>query len=175
MFKFLRKRKLKSAIEGNKHPHAFQTFEDINNVLILFENKHLNDVEYIVKDLLKSGKKVFLWTHNSDKKAVSPQRQSFNLQTITGGDVSMSGSIKPDILSVFQKQQYDTVMDLTQEPEYPLEYLLASNKAQFCVGIKRSESKLYDFVLLKNDDMSIKDAFLQIKFYLNNMCKGANN
>ncbi|NDV68516.1 hypothetical protein [Dysgonomonas sp. 25] len=175
MFKYLQNKKLKSAIHKNDRQHVFLDFNSINNILILFENKNLDEVEHIVKDLSKSGKSVYLWTHNPDKKAVAPQRQSLPLQTITGRDVSAFGSISDELLSVFRNQQYDTVIDLTLNNEYPLQYLLANNKAVFSVGIRESEERLYDFVLLKNDEMNLKDTFTQIKFYLNNMWKGTNN
>lgn len=175
MFKYLRDKKLKSAISNNSKVHTFMHFDTIQSVLILFENQHLEEVEAIVKDLTKLGKTVYLWTHNPDKKAVNPQRQSLDMQTITGRDVSLWGKINPELMTIFDKQRYDAVIDLTQEQEYPLQYLLASCKAPFNVGIKDCKKRLYDFVLLKNQDMSIYDAFIQIKFYLNNMCKGVNN
>lgn len=176
MFKYLREKKLKSVIDSKENkPHRFKHFDNIQNVLILFKREHLPDIEYIAKDLASQGKKVYLWTHNPDRRAINPQIQSLDLQTITGKDVSMFGKINPELLSIFDKQQYDTIIDLTEETDFALQYLLASSKAHFNIGIKKSESKLYDFILHKNEEMSIRDTFIQIKFYLNNMCKGINN
>jgi predicted transcriptional regulator len=61
------------------------------------------------------------------------------------------------------------MIDLVTARSYVFQYLLANNMSECCVGISRQEFPVYDILVLKEDDMSLPEAYRQIKIYLNNL------
>ncbi len=169
MFKFLKDKRIKSAIKKNERQHTFLNIANMKNILILFDNKDLNEIIHIAKELDSMGKRIFLWTYDPDKNAIPAKRQSLSLQTITPKDVSSIGSISKELIAVFESQIYDTIIDLTTENHYALKYLLSNNTAKFSIGTCKSDDRLYDFVLLKEENMGVTEVYDQIKFYLSNI------
>lgn len=169
MFKFLRNRKIESSIKKNERQHTFLSMASIRNILILFDYNDLNNIISIVKELDSMGKRVFLWTFDPDKNAIPSKRQSLSLQTITSNDVSSTGSICKELMAVFETQIYDTIIDLTTEKHYALQYLLSKNTAKFSIGTSESDHRLYDFILHRKENMTVNEVFTQIKFYLSNI------
>lgn len=175
MFNILRKKKIRTLLETNKRRHSFIDFASINRVMLLFQYKDLEQLQKISQDLEKEGKTVFLFAYDNHSATVDTKNNLSDIVIINNKDISRLGSISADVLDKFESVQYDTIIDFSTSYEYPLYYLLASNKSQFCIGIRVDENKLYDFSLIKEDEMSLLDTYEQIKNYLNNTRKSSNN
>ena len=74
------------------------------------------------------------------------------------------------VIDEFEKLSYDTLLDLTTKNDKTLLFLLANNSAEFCIGIREQDFKVYDLIILKEEDVNLLETYEQIKFYLNNIC-----
>lgn len=167
MLNFLRKKKVNSALGKAKREKGFLNYNSIKEVIILFNLEDWDEVQKIADNLKADGKHVVaMWTtaRTKDKAGITllPEVRVVDQSK----DVSWSQSVAKPILDEFEQLQYDTLLDLSADSDNILEYLLAINNSKFCVGIRESESKVYDFVLLKKDDDGIFSTFEQMKFYL---------
>lgn len=171
MFGFIAiKNKISSALINNKRRHAFLKLDDIQKVLILFTYKDWNDVSEIVRDLESKGKSVILWTtypQRSGKEGVSIPS---NVRVIAPKEISKWWGVSSSAVEEFGRLEYDTLLDLTTKKDKSLLYLLARNSAKFCIGIKESGHKFFDFILLKEENANLQETYAHIKNYLNNMC-----
>lgn len=175
MLEFYKRRKIKSALKRNNRAHAFFNFENLNSVLILFDFHDWDEVYSIAKDLDQTGQKVILWTvkQNKDDK-IAPMMMGRNigndisLRIILPEELSFFSILKDSVLDEFKSLKYDSLIDFASEYDYVSNYLLANNKAKFCIGIREPEIKIYDFVLLQNE-MNLINTYGQIKIYLKNM------
>lgn len=171
-FDFFLKRELRKALIQKREPIAFKGLDSINSVLILFNKEDWNDVKGILSDLKKEKKNVSAWsveahpTQNENDinktEVYSSDVRFINMKT----EVTWKKTLKPDIVDEFKKLDYDTCIDLTSTPNLYLLFLLANNKNQFSIGVKESEYKLYDFIILKTEDSNLLDTYKQIKYYL---------
>lgn len=172
MFDFLVKQKIAAAAKKlPEHRHSFINIKDIKCVLILYSFKDWEFVKPIVRDLEKQGKKVMLWTVEPKRKeALSVDNiLPVNARTITPNEISWTGALSPNIIQEFSSLSYDTLFDLTTEPNDILLYLLLINTAKFCIGIKELDYKVYNFILLKPEEKNLEEIYNEIKFYLNNI------
>lgn len=170
MFSFFIKKKVNSVLENNIRKHTFRNFESMKRVLILFSYQDWGEISQIVKDLEKEGKEVLLWTTQSKKdKTVISAGGSDKLHVITSKDLSWHKQISPSVIEKFKALSYDTLLDLTTDTNSTLLYLLANNQSEFCIGIKELDHKVFDFILLKENDKNLIETYNQIKFYLGNI------
>lgn len=175
MFKILKKKKIDYLVQTYERKHSFADFDHLDNILILFRYKDIKDIEQIYNDLTREGKKVQLWAYADQKSLTTPIPQGMEIKQITSKQISRLGSISTEVLSEFEGLQYDTLIDFSDSYEYALYYLLAYNKSKFCIGIRHEDHKLYDFVLAKEEAMSLTETYQQLKKYLNNIRISTNN
>lgn len=169
MLDYFLRRSIKSELNNNNRKHTFLNFEGMQNVLVLFDIQDWEMVSPIIEDLKKHGKYVMPWTIKP--KSTQGQTQSPTLPNSvrvidTHKDLDWKRLIRPAILNEFDNLKYDTFLDLSLEPnDYTLS-LLVRNNSRFCLGFTKREEKLYDFVILKEDNQSLFDAYEQLKIYL---------
>lgn len=169
MFDFFAKKKINSALERNTRTHIFHNLGDIKTVLILFSYTDWNDIQQIIEDLKSKGKTVLLWTTQGHKTEGSQIKLPPEVRVITHKDSSKWQGLSSDVLKEFTALSYDTLLDLTTQKDKSLLYLLAHNSSEFCIGIKEYDVKIYDFIVLKEENRSLTDTYNQIKIYLNNI------
>ncbi|NDW19269.1 hypothetical protein D0T53_10125 [Dysgonomonas sp. 216] len=171
MFNFLQKKKIGAISQRNTREKAFLNYDSIKQVLLLFNIDEWNEVAPVVKRLLQQKKKVIVWT-------VRPKRNhavlsSENIRVIDAAkELTWTHALRDEVEKEFRGLHYDTLIDLTTLEDNTLNYLLAANSSRFCIGIRESKMKLYDFIMLKKEDSSIIDTFEQMQHYLSsNMIK----
>lgn len=169
MLDYFLQRSIKSELNKNNRQHSFLNFEGIQSVLVLFDMQDWERVHPIIEDLQKHGKYVMPWTVKL--KPVQGQAQPpvlpSNVRVIdTHKDLDWKRVIRPAILTEFDNLKYDTLLDLSLESNNYIMSLLVRNNSRFCLGFTKREEKLYDFVILKEDDQNLFDAYEQLKIYL---------
>lgn len=176
MFDFIVRRKINSAFKNNRRNRTFKNLESIKDVLILFTYNDWNEIQPIVRDLEQNGKNVVLWTtmpaniQQNKHASILP----INVKVITKKEKNPLQILKQDIVSEYRRLSYDTLIDLTTKNSYTLKYLLVQNSSEFCIGISESSEKVYDYILLKEDDKSLHETYNQLKIYLDNMVSSTN-
>ena len=169
MFGFKVKKKIQAALESNKRTHIFHKLDDMKKILILFTGENWDEVQQINQDLKDKGKDVILWTVQLKKDGVG-QIYPPEVKVIEQKDISKWVGLSSTVIDEFKKLSYDTLLDLTTKNDGSLLYLLANNSAEFCIGIKEQDFKVYDLIVLKEEDANLLETYTQVKFYLNNIC-----
>lgn len=175
MLKTPRKKQIDSALNNiPKREHSFLRYDAMQNILILFNYEDWADIRDVVDDMKKNGKHILLWTIAPKKKskevdALKEIPESTEVRVIGQKETSWYNGLNKAVKDEFENLKYDTLFDMTTDTDKNLLYLLASNSAQFCIGIKEGDHKIYDFVVLKEDSKSLFETYNQIKFYLNNI------
>lgn len=170
MFDFLVKWKIDSAFKKNIREHTFLNMESMKNILILFSYSDWKVIETIAKELSARGKNVMMWTVQPSQK--TPGDNTIfpaNVRIIRPREISLLQIISSSVLTEFEALKYDTLIDLTTTESKVFKYLLANNSSEYCIGISKSEHNVYDFIVLKEDDMDLPETYNQIKNYLNNV------
>ena len=177
MFKTPGRKQIDSALNSARgRKHSFRRFDAMHNILILFHYEDWNEIKPIIEDLVENGKHPILWTVRPKKKGKENESladipATSNVRIIEAKDVSWYNGLSKVVNNEFKLLQYDTLMDLTTFSDKKLFYLLASNTAQFCIGIREANHKIYDFIILWKESESLSGTYNQIKFYLNNIHK----
>jgi hypothetical protein len=168
MFGFKAKKRIHAALESNERTHIFHKLDDIKKILILFTLEDWNEIFQISQDLKDKGKEIILWTlrpgKNEDSRMYPPE-----VRIIGRKDISKWLGLSSQVIGEFRKLSYDTLLDLTTKDDKSLLYLLANNSAEFCIGIREQDFKVYDLIILKEEDTNLPETYKQIKFYLNNI------
>ncbi|MBB4035957.1 hypothetical protein GGR21_001852 [Dysgonomonas hofstadii] len=141
----------------------------MNRVLLLFSYDDWDEIYPISRELESKGKTVLLWTVEPKKKSENNTVFPQNVRVVSTRESSKINGLSTSVVEEFEKLSYDTLIDLTSSASSILLYLLAGNKSEFCIGIKESDYKMYDFAVLRQDNMTVSDAYEQIKYYLNNI------
>lgn len=169
MLDYFLQRSIKSELNNNNRKHTFLNFEGMHNILVLFDIQDWEMVSPIIEDLKKHGKNVMPWTVKP-KLAQGQAHQVTLPQYVrvvdTHKDLDWKRLIRSTILSEFDNLKYDTFLDLSLEPNDYTKLLLVRNRSNFCLGFTKKEEKLYDFIILKEDNQSLFDAYEQLKLYL---------
>jgi hypothetical protein len=168
MFGFKVKKKIHAALESNKRTHIFHKLDDMKKILILFTRENWTEIFQISQDLKEMGKEVVLWTVQSGKDG-GDQAYPPEVRVISQKDVSKWMGLSSQVIDEFEKLPYETLLDLTTKNDKTLLFLLANNSAEFCIGIREQDFKVYDLIILKGEDANLFETYKQIKFYLNNI------
>lgn len=165
MLRFLRKKRINSIKKDNKRKKKFLIYNNIQKVLIFFDIKHYAQVVEVIEALKADGKSVTAWTvRHRNQVHMLP----VNIKVVDERkDLSITQAISPQILNEFESLKYDTLIDFSLPDDYIFEYLLASNKSRFCIGVRETPNiKLYDFIMRKPVNDSLLDIFEEMKYYL---------
>lgn len=74
---------------------------------------------------------------------------------------------KPAEVEEFVNQEFDILIDLTQENIVPVKYLVASSKAKFKIGrYSEDNHDFFDFMISLNEKQNVKDFLDQVNHYL---------
>lgn len=169
MFDFLTKWKIDSAFKNNERTHTLKNMESMQNVLIFFSYADWKVVSQIAQDLEQKGKKVLMWTIYPHKKEVGSTIFPMNVRVIWQSETSLFKILSKSVVDEFKSLSYDTLIDLTTTQSNVFDYLLAQNSSDFCIGISEPQQKIYDFILLKKENDTLRETYDQIKFYLSNV------
>ncbi|MEP5254741.1 DUF6913 domain-containing protein [Winogradskyella rapida] len=124
--------------------HEFEVFRVFFKSLGLESPKH-KIIAFTLDDKLE---------HNQWNTHVSPK------------DFGWKGKIKNADLETFIKEPYDLLISFYKNPVLQLDLITAASKAQFKVGITRTDERLYDLII----DVDLKDINIfkqELKKYLN--------
>lgn len=157
-FRFNSKKSVDSILKRNNRTRQFINIEDIATVLVLFSYDEWEEISQIALDLEKRGKHVLLWTVEPKRK----KEYSFTLPEKVRVISRKEGYKIVNIIAELNKHSYDTLIDLTSTDDITSLCLLAGNNANFCIGTRELDNKLYDLILLRGDEMSLMDTYKQI-------------
>lgn len=171
MFDFIRTQKVNFAFKRNKRKRAFRNLETMERVLILFHYADWMQVQLVANDLERMGKKVILWTAESTDKSTINIRIPLLMKVLKKEDFSRAGILKSKVRKEFRNLEYDTLIDFCKVDgdgiEY-LSYLLAMNEAEFCIGNRIHDKRMFDLTVIQEEGKGVLETFGQVKFYLKN-------
>lgn len=162
-FKF--KRNIDSILIRNKRVRSFRNLDNMDDILILFTYEDWDEISSICQDLERRGKNVLPWTIEPKKKDAYSFILPEKVKVISRKEISKINGLSK-VVEEFENLKYDTLIDLTSTNNQVLTYLLAGNHSEFCVGTRELNYIIYDFILLKKEDMSLTDAYGELISYL---------
>ena len=133
-------------------------------------------VKEIVKDLEDKWKRVIPWTVEPKNKKLKDEvteiPSTLRARVVLQSETSWYRGLTEIVEDEFKDLKYDTLLDLTTNPDDITLYLLALNNSDFCIGAKELDYQFYEFTLLAEEGATMDEIYNQIKFYLNNMSCG---
>jgi hypothetical protein len=160
IFRFIQRRQPKRC---TRFPH----YDQVRSVLLVYESDILEQnqvvADTICRQLLADDKDVVLLGYVRKKEITSPVLpQSRILGT---SDHNLFGIPRQELIESLQRRQYDLLIDLTQEPIIPLQYITMYAKADFKTGMKR-DNRLLDFMIETEPKQNPLFLFQQIIYFL---------
>ncbi|MEN9917955.1 MAG: hypothetical protein RL662_391 [Bacteroidota bacterium] len=168
MLDYFLQRNIRLGLKRYDRDHSFLNYSEINTVLILFDIEDWYEIAPIVERLKQDGKKVIAWTIKP-KQSVPFKFPHFVKVIEPDIDFTWLRLFKPEIISDFERLNYDTLIDLSSGTNDYILWLVTLNKSKFCISFTERKYKLFDFVLLKEENQSMLDAYNELKRYLKNI------
>ena len=152
-----------------KPPSKWLEWGQIRNILLLFESDYIernDEIKQLRDRLLLEDKDVTIWGY-VDKADITtlvlPQSRVVGPKSFT-----LFGTPREALLNDLQKREYDLLLDLTQHPSLPLQYLALYSRAQMKVGAHLLDG-IHDFMIQMPPQESPVPLFEQLKHFLNSI------
>jgi len=156
---------------------SFVSYNQAKTILLIFESHYSeknSEAKRIIESLTADGKKVVAIGYVDKKKSISATYPEYRI--LYRKDISLFEKPYKNIIRELIKNEYDLLIDITNNRILPLEYIVLLANAKCKTGMQKSNLKLYDFVVdidnhLKENEIQANDlkfSFLydQILFYL---------
>ncbi len=146
--RFIFNRRAKSFLQNYPREKRFVNYENAKTILLLFESDYSEKnprIRRIIKTLTNDGKKVMAWGFVDKKEITTAILPDFRI--LHHKDADFFAKPLATYMHELEDMQFDLLIDLTMNEVIPLQYIsLYSNV--FCkTGIKKSELKMYDFIV----------------------------
>ena len=174
---FIFKDRLKNHLKKLQRQRRFVNYNNAQSIFLLFESDYAEknvEVRRIIQKLTADGKKVISWGYIDKKQITTPILPDFRI--LNKKDIDFSQKPNESILSELAENKFDLLIDLTEKEIISLQYIALYAIADFKTGIKRNNSKIYDFMMDMNGisnqseenlvDIDATFIYNQIIFYL---------
>lgn len=145
---FIFKDRLKNHLKKLQRQRRFVNYINAQSIFLLFESDFAEknvEVRRIIQKLTANGKKVISWGYIDKKQITTPILPDFRI--LNKKDIDFSQKPNESILSELAENKFDLLIDLTEKEIIPLQYIALYAIADFKTGIKRNNSKIYDFMM----------------------------
>jgi hypothetical protein len=156
---------------------SFVNYSQAKTILLVFESHYSEkntETKRIIESLTADGKKVVAIGYVDKKNSISATYPEFRI--LYKKDIGLFERPAKQILCELVNNEYDLLIDITNNRILPLEYIVLHANAKCKTGMQKSNLNLYDFAVdienhLKENDIQVDDlkfSFLydQILFYL---------
>lgn len=165
---YIIKKKIKSLIASNaKGQHTFKMYDQLKNIVVLYEIADFEGVERGISKLKSGGKQIVSYGYVR-KEAIPECDESYKF-VIEKKDVNIWGVPSGELSDLFKEERADVIIDLTHPGCYALQYLFLNHPCDFKAGIKKHAYDFYDVSIVVTDKDEISYLFEQILFYLQNI------
>ena len=145
----------------------FPRYNQVRSVLIIYESDFMEDnrvvTDTIRKRLLADDKDVVLLGYAPKKEIQSPILPQSRI--MGQKDHNFFGIPHSDLIESLQRRQYDLLINLTQTPSLPMEYMTMYARADFKTGMQR-DNGLLDFMIQTEPQDNPLFLFEQIIYFL---------
>lgn len=145
---FIFKDRLKNHLKKLQRQRRFVNYNNAQSIFLLFESDFAEknvEVRRIIQKLTADGKKVISWGYIDKKQIATPILPDFRI--LNKKDIDFSQKPNESVLSELAENKFDLLIDLTEKEIIPLQYIALYAIADFKTGIKRNNSKIYDFMM----------------------------
>lgn len=160
IFRFIQRRQPKRT---TRFPH----YDKIRSVLVIYESDMLEQNHVIAdtvrRQLLADDKDVVLLGYVPKKEVTSPVLPQSRM--LGQRDHNLFGVPHAELVESLQKREYDLLIDLTQQPIIPLQYITMYARAEFKAGMRR-DNGLLDFMIDTEPKQNPLFLFQQIVYFL---------
>ena len=150
---------------------VFPVYDNIRSVLIIYESDDQEQnasIKSIRDELLKEDKAVVMWGFCHKKEILTPNTPDSRI--FGQRDLTLFHTPKQEILDDLNGRSYELLLDLTQHPCTPLQYIAVHARASFKTGLQMQyPSKadgIHDLLIQTEAQESPRFLFTQIIKYL---------
>lgn len=166
---------LKSAVKKLVRNAAFHNYSTAKSAAVIFDaskHEYTVTVRKFIKELETKGLKVEAIGFE-DAKEISDFNQAHPLINYVSNQ-QLNWYLKPNAPEAlaFLEKSFDILIDLSLEPQFSLQFLVALSKAQFKVGCVKMAKKpdepiknYYDFMLQLNERKELSFFLKQLEHY----------
>lgn len=161
---------LNKEFKKNHRSKFFQNINDIKSIAILFNIN--NEEEYknilkIAKTFRAEKKTVYIVSFVNEKVIPNYITPTINFDVITLKNLNFFNIPKNNFINDFINNEYDLLIDLSNDNNFIFKYLIALSKAKLKIGDFSEEKKFYLDLMIKNTDKKDVKLFVEnIKHYL---------
>ena len=141
-------------------------WEQVRNILVLYESDYTEQntvIKHLRDSILAEDKDATLWGYVDKKEITSlilPQSRILGAKNIT-----WSGMPDKSIIEDLNNRYYDLLIDLSQHPLLPLQYLAMYARADCKVGMKLTDG-IHDFMVDMPAEDTPEHLYQQLRHFL---------
>lgn len=161
---------LNRKLEKNYRNKFFQNIDDIKNMILFFnindEDEYKNILK-ITKSLQEEKKIVSVISVINERVIPNYINPTIRFDVITLKDLNFFNIPKNNFVNDFINNEYDLLIDFSEDDDFIFKYLLALSKAKLKIGDISEAKKKYLDLMIKNTDKKNHKLFIEnIKHYL---------
>jgi hypothetical protein len=128
------------------------------------------EANIFVEKLKKLKKNITVYAYKNKKDEQDYSKTLYRIITSKETDNLFNNKMN-EIVGELEEKNFDAVIDLTTQRNFPLEYLLARAHASIKAGLKKNDFPQYDLAIsalpdIENESLKVRELAKQIVFYL---------
>ncbi len=167
--KYFRKRIIKKQKSLFKREKIINSFISSNNVGVIFtfkDEQSYSNIMYLINHYIKNTKNISIIGFYKGKKIPNYFDKQLKYNYFGKKDLNWYGKPKPIFVKEFINEDFDMLIDLNMENNYPMQFILALSRAKFKVGKQKKNSENhYDFMMSLPEGKSVDDLIYNINEY----------
>ncbi len=160
--------KLKQEIKKlsrKNHSVSWSHAKNIGILLIIHNQKELQEVEKLAEDFKNENKNVKFLIYKTDQALL--KLENSNIQILSKEDVAWNYIPRKEKIISFVNHEFDMLINLCTEICFPLTYITALSKSLFKVGAyNENQTAIFDF-MIATDQRNFSRFSSELKHYLN--------
>ncbi len=169
---------LKNKLKKNTRERRFISLKEAKDIgiLYLFTNEQdYNAISKFVKLLQDQNKKVKALGFVKQKNLTNRFLPKLSYDFFSQKDINWYGKPSNIFIKDFIEKDFDIIIDMSLQDNYPLQYISGVSKAKLKVGrIGEKNSDIYD-IMLKNEKNTKLDKFINEVHHYLSILKSKNN
>ncbi len=164
---YLAKKQIKKVLKVQDRNTYYPDFKSVETVLVLFKSDDDEKnpfIRKVISDLKSGGKKVCVWGLLDKVEPETPLLPEYRL--FGESELSFSKVPNKELTDEFLNSEYDIVIQLLNEENYALDYLLAQSRSQFKVSAHKTYKGIADLMIGVDVEADVEFLYEQIMHYL---------
>lgn len=160
---------LKKQLKSSRRDSYFYNFDKVSSIGILFNATKTEDFELVKayqKYLKGKDKKLSSLGYFSAKELPDISYSKAEFEIFTNSDLNWHLKPVGGFIDNFIREEFDILIDLNLENDFPLRYISALSKAKFKIGVHSANMDIYDLMIEVEEGKGIGYFLMHLDHYL---------